>query len=234
MDELIAFDKSLLLSWNGSDSLFLDGFMWMYSSTWMWVPLALYLLFLFFSNNDIRNVIVLLVLVALLFVASDRISSGLIKPFFLRLRPTHDPEIGTFIDTVRNYRGGMYGFVSSHSANAFAIWSFTALLFKNYAYSLVMLLWALLLGYSRIYLGVHFPGDVFCGALLGIAIGVIFYRVYVFLSSKLSVPMGDGHGNRYSKEITPSGYSKKQLHGFLSLFFLLNIVAFVAGLLVDK
>jgi len=225
MDELIALDKSLLLSWNGSDSLFLDGFMWMYSSTLMWVPLALYLLFLFFSNNDIRNVIVLVLLVALLFVASDRISSGLIKPFFLRLRPTHDPEIGTLVDTVHNYRGGMYGFISSHSA--------TALLFKNYAYSLVMLLWALLLGYSRIYLGVHFPGDVFCGALLGIALGVIFYHIYQFLSSKLSVSMSN-HGNRYSRENTASGYSKKQLYGFLSLFFLLNIVALVAGLFVEK
>jgi len=197
----------------------------------MWVPLALYLLFLLFSNNDLRNVVVLLVLITLLFFASDRISSGLIKPFFLRLRPTHDPEIGTLIDTVRNYRGGMYGFVSSHSANAFAIWSFTALLFRNYAYSLVMLLWALLVGYSRIYLGVHFPGDVFCGALLGISIGVLVYKTYVFLSSKLSISMSS-YGNHYSKEITPSGYSKKQLHGFLTLFFLLNIVALVAGLFV--
>lgn len=228
MDELIAFDKSLLLQWNGSDSLFLDGFMWMYSTTWLWIPLALMLLVLIVRNNDARNSILIFILLALVIVVADRVSSGFCKPFFHRFRPTHDPEIGYMVDIVRNYRGGRYGFISSHAANSFALFTFTALLFKNYLYTFSMLLWALITCYSRIYLGVHYPGDILFGSLFGVIVGFAFYKLYLLLSKRL-VFTAQRRGYGGNRESTRSGYSIKQINSFVSLFFLLNIVAMISG-----
>ncbi len=228
MDELIALDKSLLLSWNGSDSLFLDGFMWMYSTVWLWIPLGIMLLVLILRNNDARNSILIFILIALLVLAADRFSAGFCKPFFHRFRPTHDPEIAYLIDIVNNYRGGKYGFISSHACNSFALFTFTALLFRNYAYSICMLAWALINCYSRIYLGVHFPGDILFGALSGLILGAVFHRIYLFLSAKLMYSTSRS-SYRSTRELTPSGYSIRQIYSFISLFFLLIIVAMIAG-----
>jgi undecaprenyl-diphosphatase len=94
------------------------------------------------------------------------------KPYFLRLRPTHDPELQDIVHTVNNYKGGLYGFASSHAANTFGVAMFLWLLLKpKYPWVVFLFLWATLVTYTRIYLGVHFPGDIVVGGLIGIGFG---------------------------------------------------------------
>ncbi len=104
----------------------------------------------------------------------------------MRLRPCHDPSIAADVHLVNGYCGGMYGFVSAHASNAFALYSFLFFLFrkKNKKLQRIILGWAILVSYSRIYLGAHFPGDVFGGALLGFMLGFITWKMYALFSEK--------------------------------------------------
>ena len=117
--------------------------------------------------------------IALCILLADQLSSSLIKPLVARLRPTHNPEISHLIHIVNGYRGGQYGFVSSHSANAFAFVVFTSCIIRNRYYVLGITIWALFTAYSRVYLGVHYVGDVVCGAILGIFVGFVVYRLFL-------------------------------------------------------
>jgi undecaprenyl-diphosphatase len=112
------------------------------------------------------------------FALADLASVHLFKDVFERLRPCHDPEIKHLVHIVNNDCGGFYGFVSSHAANTFAIATVTSALFRNRYFSIWIFFWAALLSFSRIYLGRHFPADIVCGGLLGIAIGFAIFRIY--------------------------------------------------------
>lgn len=185
MEELIRLDKELLLALNGSDSVFWDNFMSIHTSTLTWIPLLVAILYVVIKNNAWREALLVCVMVGLVVLLADRISSGFFKPFFHRFRPTHDPEIMQFVDIVDGRRGGKYGFLSSHAANSFGVVTFLALLFRQKLITGVMVLWALLNCYTRIYLGLHFPGDILCGILLGVLTGWCVYRLYLFARKKL-------------------------------------------------
>ena len=110
---------------------------------------------------------------------TDLTAKHLFKEVFLRFRPSNNLEIGEQLHIVNDYRGGAYGFVSSHAANMFAITTLAFLvLFKSLSkWWYLIFLFPIIISYSRVYLGVHYPSDVFCGALLGILIAWIFYRI---------------------------------------------------------
>ena len=114
-------------------------------------------------------------MIALVITLADQIASGLCKPFFARFRPTQDPNIMYMVDIVNGYRGGRFGFISSHAANTFAISVFLSLLIKRKSLTFMLLFWAVLNSYSRIYLGVHYPGDILFGAIEGCFIGYLIY-----------------------------------------------------------
>jgi undecaprenyl-diphosphatase len=116
---------------------------------------------------------------------TDQLSSGFFKPFFHRLRPTHHPLFCNEVDTVLNYRGGLYGFISGHAANSFGFAVFSALLLKNRVYTWTVLIFAFINAYSRIYLGLHFISDVVVGMLVGAIIGYIVYKIYKFSRQKI-------------------------------------------------
>ena len=160
IQQYIAADKELLLNLNGSQSLFWDGFMWVATSTIVWVPVAAMLLYIIIKNNKIQEALLTIVMIALVITLADQIASGLCKPFFARFRPTQDPNIMYMVDIVNGYRGGRFGFISSHAANTFAISVFLSLLIKRKSLTFMLLFWAVLNSYSRIYLGVHYPGDI--------------------------------------------------------------------------
>ena len=170
-------DKVFTLAINSCHSPFFDNFFYIYTQTWTWLPLVLLLLVWMWRKWGIRSLYVV-ACIALCILLSDQISSSLLKPLVARLRPTHNPEIADLIHTVNGYRGGLYGFVSSHAANAATFVTFTALLFRNRIYTILLSLWAFLTAYSRVYLGVHYVGDVFCGALIGVLVGVVVYVIF--------------------------------------------------------
>ena len=153
IQQYIAADKELLLNLNGSQSLFWDGFMWVATSTIVWVPVAAMLLYIIIKNNKIQEALLTIIMIALVITLADQIASGLCKPFFARFRPTQDPNIMYMVDIVNEYRGGQFGFISSHAANTFAISVFLSLLIKRKSLTFMLLFWAVLNSYSRIYLG---------------------------------------------------------------------------------
>lgn len=185
IQRLIDIDKQIMLALNGSDSLYMDGVMKIYTTTSVWIPVAAVLLFIVFKNTTPRNTLLIILGVALTMLLTDKISSDVIKPLVGRLRPSYDPSIMHLIDTFNGYRSGGFSFTSSHACNSFGLFMFLSLLVKNRTLSFTLLLWAIVNSFSRIYLGVHYPGDILCGAIVGMAIGWIVYLLYAFVHNKI-------------------------------------------------
>ena len=184
IEYLIELDKTIFLYFNSFHTLYLDQIFWIMTGKIIWIPLILSLLYVFFKQGWRESVLIVLML-GLTVLLCDQISSGICKPLFERFRPTHDPEFSQYVTTVNGYLGGMYGFISSHAANTFGVAMFLILIFKRRLFSISIIVWALLSSYSRLYLGVHYPGDILCGALVGLAIGYIIYRIYQNLHFKI-------------------------------------------------
>jgi len=178
-----AWDTDLFLFLNGLHCEAMDVVMWHVSKILVFTPFFVYALYLFYKKLGWRHFLLMFAGVALCILFADRISSGFFKPFFERLRPTH--ALGDVVHTVRGYRGGRFGFVSSHAANLFAIAVYTLLVFRRAWYAASILFLALLISYSRIYLGVHYPLDIICGGLLGAVIGWLVAWLYRLAEKKL-------------------------------------------------
>jgi len=185
LEQELQLERGLFFFLNGSDSTFWDHFFYIYSYKWTWIPFYLCFLFVFVYRKHWKEIILILLSVFFVVLLCDQIASGFFKPTFERFRPTHHPDFKEAVDTVFGYRGGRYGFISSHAANAFGFAVFTALLFKNRIFTCTILLFALINAYSRIYLGVHFISDVVVGALVGSMIGYIVYKLYHFCRKKI-------------------------------------------------
>ncbi len=182
---LDGLDRRLFLLLNGLHATWLDGAMWAFSQLGvMWVPLYLVLIWLLYQRLGWRRLGLLLFLIGLTITITDQIASGLLKPLVARPRPTHQPALSGLVHTVYGYTGGEFGFVSSHAANSVgvAVVLMTALRSERFRWLAPMVLTVAALGsYSRIYLGVHYPGDILCGALLGglvaIPMGLLYRRL---------------------------------------------------------
>lgn len=213
---IIDFDKYLLLTLNGSDSVFWDGCMKIYTATSTWLPLILALIFLLVKNNRFKDFLLLVVVIAAVVGLSDFISSGICKPFFERWRPTRDPELMFLVDVVDGIRGGRFGFTSSHAANSFGIATFLLLLVKNRAFSISLIIWAAMNAFTRIYLGVHYPGDILAGTFIGVTVGWGVYRLYSYIVKKQKKNVSrDWISNQYTK----SGYLVSDVYLFLLIMY---------------
>lgn len=179
IEYLDAIDKSLLLYLNGMHTAFFDQFMWWTSKTATWSLMALVLLYILVKKGKYQALFVV-VGIALVITLADQISSGIIKDAVERLRPTHDAEIGSMVHTVNGYRGGRFGFVSSHAANTMGVAMFISLLFGDRRIAFSMFFWSCLVAYSRIYLGVHYPGDILGGTCVGLVCGLCVYKLYKY------------------------------------------------------
>lgn len=176
-------DKQLFLLINSANSPFWDKLMYAISGKMIWIPLYLgILVYIWFRNKKKFPIIVLFIALAAVF--ADQSSVHFFKNVFHRLRPCHDPELSGLVHIVNGECGGLYGFVSSHASNSFNVALVSLMFIKKKWFTFGILCWAAVIGYSRIYLGVHFPGDVICGALLGSFTGWFFYRLYDFTDKR--------------------------------------------------
>ena len=184
VEKMLEYERSAFLWLNGNHSPFWDSFMWLYTGKLVWIPLILLLLFVLFYKTDWKESVLVVLSMVLIIVLCDQFSSNICKPYFMRFRPTHHPDFKDFVNIVNDYRGGKYGFISGHAANAFGYAMFSLLLFRYSPYTISVLVWSTVMAYSRIYLGVHFISDIIPGALSGILFGFLVYKLYVTLRRK--------------------------------------------------
>lgn len=203
LEKILTFERDAFLSLNGSDSVFLDNFMWLYTGKIVWLPLALFIITLIVYKKKWRESLLILLAIVLLVTLCDQFSSHVCKPFFMRFRPTHHPDFMNEVDIVLNYRGGKFGFISGHATNSFGFAIFLSYLFKNKILSYSIFLWAILTSYSRIYLGVHFITDILFGMVAGLTIGYGVYRFYIYVRMKLfSISLSEASTANYSVKCT--------------------------------
>ena len=185
VENLLPFERNLFFLLNGSDSVFLDNMMYTISGSKIWIPLYLFVALLLFYKTPKKESFLFLFFFVLIFALCDQFSSGLIKPVFERLRPTHHPDFKDLVKIVNDHRGGGFGFISGHATNCFGFAVALSLVFRNRWVSLVALVWATLISYSRIYLGLHFISDVVGGILAGTLIAIVMYAALIPLRKKL-------------------------------------------------
>lgn len=171
-------DQTLTLWLNGSDSIYLDRIAITVTSTTTWIPLMLLLLYIIIRHNSIAATAETILAIALCILLADQVASSVCKPLFARYRPAQNPLLMYTVDVVNGYRGGLYGFFSSHAANTFAAATFLSQAFKYRRASLWLYSWALANCWSRVYLGVHYVGDLMVGAAWGTLVGWGIYMLW--------------------------------------------------------
>lgn len=181
-------DTELFLFLNGLHIDWLDPIMTFISGKITWAPFYIVLLYLVIKNYKKQSILIIVGII-LLIVCSDQISSSVFKPIFERPRPCHNEAIKDLVYLPTGHCGGAYGFISSHACNCFALATFITQILKRHYRKIgwVMYIWASMVAYSRIYMGVHYPGDVFVGAIVGMLIGFVISKIYDTISQHINL-----------------------------------------------
>jgi undecaprenyl-diphosphatase len=176
IDLLQHTDRDLFLWFNGIHAPWMDVVMYWVTYKFTWIPLYLVLVVITIKSEGKRSVLTISTVI-LAVVVADKITSGLMKPYYMRLRPCHDPSLAGLMHQVGGC-GGLYGFASSHASTSFALATAWFLMLKNdVKYIGLLFVWSALYAYSRVYVGVHYPGDILTGAVIGTLTGVLFVRL---------------------------------------------------------
>lgn len=184
-DALISLDRQIFLLINSHYSSFFDFVMYWLSEKLIWAPLYVVLLVVMYFTYR-KAFWYILLLIILLVTLTDQVSVVFFKDVFQRLRPCHEPELEGMVRILKDQCGGSYGFISSHACNTFGVAVFAGSLLKfkyNWVFP-VLLCWATAISYSRVYLGVHYPGDVLVGAVVGAFIGWIIVKLFRWIQLK--------------------------------------------------
>jgi len=188
LEELVQLDKELFLFLNGLGNSNWDGF-WMFATNkFTSIPVYIVLLVLTYMQLGLRKTLVVLLTIAFLILVTDQLAN-FFKYGVQRLRPCYDQDVSTVMRLVKNSCGGRFGYFSAHAANSFALASFFTFLLKSkFRYvGLLLFLWAGIVAYSRIYIGVHFPLDVLTGAVIGLGMSWLFAKLYIFALYKFQL-----------------------------------------------
>jgi undecaprenyl-diphosphatase len=181
LNSLIHTDQELFLWLNGINAPWADTLMYWITFKYTWIPMYLVLIALTVKEEGKKSwAILITVVVAVLF--ADKITSGIMKPYFERFRPCHEPTLAGLVHEVAGC-GGSFGFASSHASTSFALATVWFVLLKDKVrYMWILVAWAALYSYSRVYVGVHYPGDILVGAMVGILSAWMCIRLYfIFL-----------------------------------------------------
>ena len=181
---IVRLDQQLFLYINSLNSPFWDEVMYAISGSLIWVPLYLAIL-IYLGIKHKKKFLIILFFIILGVALADRGSVELFKNVFQRLRPCHEPALEGLVHIVKGKCGGMYGFVSSHASNCFYAAVISGLFVRKKWFSISIICWATIVSYSRIYLGVHYPGDIICGAALGSLIGWGVFKLYELTDAKI-------------------------------------------------
>ncbi|MEM6686980.1 MAG: phosphatase PAP2 family protein [Bacteroidota bacterium] len=186
IDQLIQFDKEVFLFLNGLGTPTWDGFWMFITNKYYAVPLYAVLLVLILKTHNKKEIFFTLVLVALLITITDQTANLFKKTLFLRPRPCYTEDLIAHMRLVKDSCGGAFGYFSGHASNAMTLAVYIGLTLRNHFKYIVpfLLIWAAFVGYSRIYIGVHFPGDVLTGAIVGAIYGTLIFKLRQFLIRK--------------------------------------------------
>lgn len=191
LKELDQIDRALFLALNGCHTDWLDRPMWLVSQMGTWIPVYILLVYFLYKKYPGKTFLYVIGAIALTMLFTDFIAANFIKQSVERLRPGHNPELQGLVHHAigRNnelYKGGSYSFFSNHASNYFGIASLFIFLMRPLKRWIVIALiaWASLIAYSRIYLGVHYPGDILVGTIYGITTAWLVSKLFFYLLNK--------------------------------------------------
>lgn len=206
-------DTYLTLLLNGSQNVYVDTVAMLATKAWIWIPLYGSIIYVLVREHDFRQLCYIMGAIVLALLLADQVASGIFKPLVARFRPTHEPSLMHLVDTVNGYRGGQYGFFSSHASNTAALATLLSLLFRNRNTTVALVLWSLLNCWTRLYLGVHYVSDILVGLAFGFVTGAVCYYVLVRLLQRAGA----------QQDVFPPHYSSTRL-STIDVTFILTLV----------
>lgn len=225
---LESIDKQALLVVNGSESLYFDRLMRTLTNALTWIPFYISLFYIVLKNNEnVRKILFILSSVGLCVLLAGTVDDMIVKPLVARWRPTHDPEIGMLVDIVDGYRGGRYGFFSAHASNTFSITIFFYWLIRSRLLTTAMVIWSFTNCWTRMYLGVHFPGDILVGLIWGFIVGTLVYYLYYRLT-RVTSPQRDF----ISAQFTLTGYQRGDIDKPIAVLVLTLLYALIKSCII--
>lgn len=228
MDTLLELDRQVLFFFNGSDSLFWDSMVGILTNGLTWIPLYICLIYLVIKNKEsVFQILLTLGFAAICVLITAGLTDLIIKPWIGRLRPCMDPSLKYVIDTVYGFASKDFSFWSAHAANTSSVAVFVSLLVREKKLIIAMMLWCLFNCYTRLYLGMHYPSDVFCGLLVGITVGLVVYYFYQKIYYRCTPKI------RYvSSHFTSTGFAISDIDVVITVMIFILVYAVIRSVIV--